>query len=607
MDLRPRHVPLLHKLDRRLFFRVQAHPQDLKPLGVVLLIQLFQGWQVLCGGLAPGVPEQHQQRLPLELPGVDHSPLQPRPRQGQQLAVQPQPQQRSVGPLRRVGLAVIGHHALVPAAGLFDLPREFILEAQLQRRFSRIVAAGVLLDERFQVFQPLRMHLRSRFVVLGRPHRQGVFGPCPAVLGECRQLGELDRHLRVEFLQPLDARGISPRLHPLVDHVQQLPHPLLAVVVGGCLVEQFDQDVVEILVVLLPFRLRRVRGRGLFLQVPQLVEQLPDLLGDGVGGRPGHRHGSRSANCLEHHQSAGEFDLPLGVGGGRRTGQLPGLAHLEQFTQHHQSLLPGVAVIDKRHRVLGDQQVLLALVRVGRDEPRARRIKPPPGGLGGDDRRTLADLGPLGGDGAHRAHQPGFEIALDSQRFQVVLGDQQRGQQIGVGGDQGPHHQLAQFLGRHLPPFVDLAIFVGVDPPAGSPQVEPAGLIDLVVGVGVEFAVDLEPIVVVAPLVGLVVAVGVGEAAEHLPGGPEHEVARLAFEQFDLALRPFLAVGRVDVDVGVLRFESRENVLNGDFPFLRPRGQRAGQAQDGNHSPDNSGGTMHGVPLLWTSPKPGGF
>ena len=110
-------------------------------------------------------------------------------------------------------------------------------------------------------------------------------------------------------------------------------------------------------------------------------------------------------------------------------------------------------------------------------------------------------------------------------------------------------------LGRHLLggndlPRIDLAVASLVDAPSAAGRVEPAELVGLAGEFRVDVAVDLHAVLVVAPLVDDVVAVGIDELPQddalRAFDDPAHVAVDLAGG--DLALADLLGLGPIIVD-----------------------------------------------------------
>ena len=109
---------------------------------------------------------------------------------------------------------------------------------------------------------------------------------------------------------------------------------------------------------------------------------------------------------------------------------------------------------------------------------------------------------------------------------------------LGVVRGDGRDDFRRDLLGRNRLPRIDHAVFLGADAPAAAAGVEPATLIDLAVVVRVDVAIDLQPVLVVAPLIDDIVVVGVDELPQDHAVGTFDDPADVAVDLLgdDLAL-----------------------------------------------------------------------
>ena len=93
--------------------------------------------------------------------------------------------------------------------------------------------------------------------------------------------------------------------------------------------------------------------------------------------------------------------------------------------------------------------------------------------------------------------------------------------------------------------------------PAGAAGMEPAVLVGLAVEVRVDVAIDLQAVLVIAPLVHHVVVVGVDELPQDHALGTLDDPAHVAVDLLgdDLALGRFLRAGPVVIDARLNRRE----------------------------------------------------
>ena len=233
--------------------------------------------------------------------------------------------------------------------------------------------------------------------------------------------------------------------------------------------------------------------------------------------------GTRAGRVEDRRADAagGGHDGLLGIDGAGQLDELPGLAQLDHLGNLKERRLAPVGLARGRgrtgedHGVLVEDQVLLqAAGRVGRDHVRMGAVEPVPDGLRGPAGEPLLKgldrLGPLA-----RAGGDLVDHLLGHAGLRQLFGrGHQRVEQAEVAGGQGQHHHLRGLLGREPLPAGDLAPLDHRDP--GPAAVEPAAFIEGPVAVQVVLAIDLEAVLVVAPLVEVLAAVGDDEPAEQL-------------------------------------------------------------------------------------------
>ena len=212
-----------------------------------------------------------------------------------------------------------------------------------------------------------------------------------------------------------------------------------------------------------------------------------------------------------------------------------------------------MAVLDNGDRILVEVQILGTLADLSGHHVRhgAVELHPAHGGLDGFG---LFDGFGQGLLGISDALQDGSLCRLlDTDSGQILGGDQQWLEEIGIAGGQGADRLHRDFFGGDDLPLIDDAVFVQVDPPAGAAHVEPADLIDvhlLRIARGVDLPVDLQTVLVIAILVDGLVPVGIDKSTEGLSLRTRHDITGpLAdLDGLDLALVPFGLVGGLDID-----------------------------------------------------------
>ena len=139
-----------------------------------------------------------------------------------------------------------------------------------------------------------------------------------------------------------------------------------------------------------------------------------------------------------------------------------------------------------------------------------------------------------------------------------------------------------KLLGRNGLPGVDRAVLVLVQPPAAAGRVEPAMLVGLAVEIGIDVAIDLDAVLVVAPLVDDVVVVGIEEAAQQRAVAVFHEPADVAVNFFgvDFAFGGLGGSGAVAIDPLLDGFQP-QGVLH--LGSASPQGRTQPAAADAQH------------------------
>ena len=286
----------------------------------------------------------------------------------------------------------------------------------------------------------------------------------------------------------------------------------------------------------------RARFGGLAVEALQVGQQfLRRLAGSAIGRVAAPRHGG-----LEEEAGRSRVGLPLADRQGH-VDHPPCVADLHQGADLHLHVL--AAAFGNRHHVLIDPQVLGRAVGSGGHHAgpvggklHPRRIGPHhllPG------RHGLEVGHRLGNFGGH-ALGPRFSQA---QRLQLGRGEHQTRETVGVVRGQRGNHLGRHFFGRDRFPIVDHAVLVAVHCPAASAGVKPTILIHFAVEIGIDVAVDLQAVLIIAPLIDDVVVVGVDEFSQDDPLGIFDDPADMAVDLLgrNFALRGLLRAGPVVV------------------------------------------------------------
>ena len=135
-----------------------------------------------------------------------------------------------------IGLRKIRDQLLIAFGGIVDLADDFLVHAQLEQGLGRIGALRILADKRLQVGDPFFLQLGERGGIrVGIVLAEGVLGPHALEHGVGDQVvirfGIGERFL--QLLEPLDALRKIAGLNGYAQHIDQLPIPLLAVLLGA--------------------------------------------------------------------------------------------------------------------------------------------------------------------------------------------------------------------------------------------------------------------------------------------------------------------------------------------------------------------------------------
>ena len=502
MQLRPGQGLRLEKLHELRLVAVEAHADHGELRRAVLRLEFADLREIHLAGLAVGGPVVNEHRHPLERRHRHLLAIDGRPGERERLAhaLEPLHGTGRLPRLRRVGEG--GGDRGIPLHRLGVASLELVAERQLQEGLGRLRRLRIGVREGLQVFEPGL--LQSLAVGARLLHARRIFRLDEPERDEGRR-GVVSLHCRGDLLELGDAVRKQPFLHVGRERLDELVRPEALVGVGRSgdeLLEHAD------LLRRKPLASRRVGRRHLALDLPELGQQRLEVLGHVAGaarGRPPARGPRRQ-------EAEGLADAPGNLRGIDGT---PGVAALHERPDEH--LAVALLALHQRHDVVVGRHVLRQARRARGQRARGlRREHAGPAGVGGHVLLIRRSLGERRGGGRDSREQVGEQFALEAGGLEVGLGGQQPGERRGIAVAEGADNLRRGLLGREHLPGVDHAVGVRVGAPAAAGTSQPAILVGLGVFVGIEFAIHLHAVLVVAPAIDDPVAIAVGKRPQHL-------------------------------------------------------------------------------------------
>ena len=511
MQLHPRNRAALEIRREGLAVGIERNPHHRKPLWPETLAEFTDAGDVDLAGLTPACPVVDQHRRALEAREAERAAVDRRAGEGQGLPHALQPSCRSAS---LAGCSCLGKRfgdLTVAVDRCLLIARKLLGNPDLEHGFGSIRRLGIRSHKGVEVGKPGILH--SLEIRTLSEHAGGVAGRCQAKRHKSPQV-RIGSHALGELLKPLNPIGDCPLLNRRRNRFGELPNPEVAIFGRGR-----GHDLLKHLQLL--GDQRRPLGRpGLHQAIfggakglEQRLEGIAHLRTGGLGGRhPRREEGQRLA------------DFPTLARQLRQIDRTPGLAAPHQRPDKH--LPRAFAGFKERHNIVVGHHIGQQGLAVGSDHPREGGEHVVPPSVAGHPLLAGGQIGkPLGG--RRGAGREGFQpLAPEPSSLQFLTGGQQPGEATHIACGESSDDFCGGFFGRNGLPAVDRAIFVVVDAPAAAGLSQPAGLVGLGVVVGVDVAIDLDAIFVVAPAIHHPVVVGVGKRPQnaaivgpHHPGG----------------------------------------------------------------------------------------
>ena len=333
-----------------------------------------------------------------------------------------------------------------------------------------------------------------------------------------------------EGLQALLAVGQLARLHARAERIGQLPRPEAAFLGRLGMVDELLDD-------LHPPRIARFHAFHLGDQFLRFLA--------GAGRRRRRLARPGAAWKKKPIAATSGWPSPLMTGGSIVFQVLP--TRIKRADLHLRVLVAG---LDDGHDVLVDLDVAGRVVGACRHDPRAAAAELQPFRLRRDGLLPLGQraevdgrLGELGGHGlALGLAQP--------ERLEFLRREQHAGETIVVAIGHRGHDFGGDFFRRDGLPGRELAVADRIDAPAGAGRIEPAELVLLACRLGGHIAINFDAVLVEAPLIDHVIAVGVEEFPQQDAFRAFDDPTDVAIDLFgrNLATRHILGLGPVVID-----------------------------------------------------------
>ena len=452
-----------------------------------------------------------EHRYPFERLQRHTAAVDGRPGESQRFADTLEPAGGSAGLFRRAGVGKILDDRLVPGEGVFLVAAELVGDPHLEERFGGVRRRRMVLDEPGQFLEPGSLHLPH--IGAGSLHRRGVTGRRETESGKGleRLVIGAGRH---EGLELLGTTGKGALLDQRGDGLGELACPerrLIGLRRRHHLLEDLDL-------------LGGGRSAGLPGGAAERPLDLAELREERLEGLVLGRHLAigRSRRHPRREKPERLRDLPLRAGNLRDVDRPPDVPAPQERPDINLPRRALGAGIDERDDVVVGEDILRHTGRAGRKEARQGGKHVVPLGFGADLLLGLGQANKILAGFLGPPEELGEERFGESGRDEIVLRRQEAGEDRRITGLQCCHDLRGRLFGRKALPGIERAVFIFVHPPAGATHIHPPRLVGLGVEIGVNVAVDLDAIFEVAPAVDDLVAVGVGETAEHLPARPAH-------------------------------------------------------------------------------------